>query len=227
MHRFQIALIAILLAFTSISAEDLSDDFRVDVTTTTPEGQLLTQVYFIGDRAIEVNGGATDGVFDLSGMSWWHESAGDVPLAQCEAWAKASVARTQQSLAGEPDGPGKEFTKRLFEPEFSVTQVDENLVLENPYFRFEIAPTNALSGDRATRLYSYNRLNAYRKAMMGQLPPFAELELNDQMNSRGIAPGTLTLRMTTAAGEMELKSEYTYSAVDKEEATRIQSLLCY
>ena len=111
---------------------------------------------------------------------------GVVTLATCEDWANTSLERTRDSLAAEPDGPEKDFALALFEPKFEVEMADGSLVIQNSFIRYEVTASPSLSAAQATRVYSYDRINSYRKAMLGQLPPFQQLEATRVMESKKI-----------------------------------------
>jgi hypothetical protein len=163
---------------------------------------VASEVFFLGRHAVELDEGgqSADAIFDLDAMSWLEVEAGvTVELADAVSWAATTRKRAEADLAEMPAGHQQQFTARFLTPGFAIRDKEGGLLLNNEFMSFDIKGAPAATPEQTQRFLAYDRLSAYRKAMvLGQMPPFPQLAVNDAMAARSLLPREI--KMLMAAG---------------------------
>ena len=206
------------------------EPFKVEIKASADEREAGAVVYFIGRYAVEFVHGSDskpEAIYDLEEMSWRDRSPlGTLRLADCQAWAKASAGRSRASIARTTDPELRRFIELMLDPQFKVTTEEDRVILINDVLMYEIHSTQTLSKANRDRFFSYDTLNAYRKAMVERkLPPTPQLEIDKEMAARKLVPSEIICTITTPNGKLRLKINLQVGPMSAEETGRMESLV--
>jgi hypothetical protein len=119
----------------------------------------------------------------------------------CEDWAKASVERTRKSLASSSDQTFNKFAELLLDPKFVVTSDAESVTLSNDVMTYRASQPMPLDAQQRKMFFTYDRLNAYRKALAERkVPPTPQIAVDDELDKREFAPGVIDFSLKTPNG---------------------------
>lgn len=178
--------------------------------------------YFVGDQAIELTwsgSGKLLASYNLADMSWWEAATGDqFNLATCQDWAQSSVEVTRDSLEQSPDSLNKRYVQSMMEPHFEITDGDRTLTLSNEFYTYEFSGDGSVDPERLKRFLAYDRLKAYRKAMLfREHPPFMQLKIDDLLEERSMFPHLTELSVKTPGVESKSTITMTVQPVTEDE----------
>lgn len=183
------------------------DAFKLHVTLT-KDGvvQYDEPTYFVGDQAIELGwsgSGKLLASYNLADMSWWEGATGNTfDLPSCQDWAQTSMQVTRESLEQTPDSAAKDYVLSMLDPNFEVEASDDSINLSNAFYDFKIQTDGKVAPDRLRRFLNYDRLKAYRKAMLFRdHPPFMQLAIDDVLEKRGMFPLQTIMTVKTEGAE--------------------------
>ncbi|TWT77401.1 hypothetical protein Pla123a_20620 [Posidoniimonas polymericola] len=147
--------------------------------------------------------------FDLKGTRWLDGRSGVwVTLAQCEAWAKQTVAITKQSVADAPANI-RQFVSWTIEPSFEIQDRGAGtLTLTSGVVDYAIAGEQREEG--LSNFFRYAKLNAYKKAMVERkVAPFAELKVIEELERRRLFPVVMSVEIpgVPSAPAFEIRTE--------------------
>ncbi len=195
---------------TAASAPARIGPFKFEITLIAGNDSLQFAAFFRDHYAIEFEPGdetKVAAVYDLVAMSWQEfDPPRKVTMADCESWGKATTEISRKSLSKSSDPELTRFVKSLLDPQFDVTSSEDAITLANDVLTYRISNPMPLDSHQRQRFFAYDRLNAYRKAMTDRkLPPFPQLAVDDELEHRQFAPGTIKLTIATPTGDVDLK----------------------
>ena len=121
-------------------------------------------------------------------------------LLECENWAKQSKEKSRSSKASIPENI-RPFVTWSLDPVFEKAATETTLSMKSGQVDYKIVGEKSDSETGLTNYCRYARLNAYKKAMTErQLPPFAELQVIDEMERRKLMPKTMEIEIPGVAG---------------------------
>jgi len=206
------------------------EPFKLSVSAKAGRDEFVADLHFVDRRAVEYAGGKSIepvAVYDLSAMSWKDMKTGKtITLADCEAWAAASRKRSEDSLTKSGDAKFRSFFQAMLAPNFQVKQDARKLVLSNEHFRYEVRETQEVAAPRRAAIYAYDRLNAYRKAMIERkVPPFAQLSVTNEIAARQLMPSEMKVRITSATGSVNFQVQMKVSPLSVKEREQAQAAI--
>ncbi len=204
--------------------------FKIMATATTPDGSLSGEIYILDYYAIEMDIVSQEAVaiYDFLQKSWQEVSTGEfIRMATCMEWANESANLARESLATSNNEWLNQFTESLLTPNFQVEMADTgSIILHNEFLTYEVIPSTPLDEALLNDLYAYDQLNACRKAMIqGQLPPFAQLAVTEELMDRSLFPAEIIITVTTQDGEVELRTTNVIVEMTESEYALAQSIL--
>jgi hypothetical protein len=200
--------------------------FKCKVQIVVDDKAIPASIFFSSHYAVEFdveNPDRPDVVYDLDAMSWYDFAPPrTIHLKECEAWAQASAERSRKSLAQITDDGLKRFVERTLEPQLEVVQEKDAVTFKNDVFKYRVSAPLTLDATQRKRFFSYDRLNAYRKAMLERkLAPFAQLAVDKELESRGFAPGNIEFTIETPQGAVQVVVKAEIDEISSEEAARV------
>jgi hypothetical protein len=200
--------------------------FKALIEVRAGEERIPVAVYFAEHFAVEFDpedNAQVVAVYDLDRMTWTEFSPPrTVTLNDCEAWARASVQRTEQSLARSTDERLNKFIRLTLDPQFEVAEQDNALLIKNEIFAFSISDPQPVSDQQRAQFFAYDRLNAYRKAIVERkFGPQAQLAVLDELEKRGFVPGSIELQVSTPAGPVKLATTMRVTEMTPDEKKRV------
>lgn len=195
----------------------------------TGEGTFSGEIYFLDYYAIEMipDSQQADAIYNLLTKSWDGMDSEDMRMALCIEWANQVAAQTKEALMESEDELVKRFTESLLTPNFQVEELDSGeLVIQNEFLTYEIVPTSLADESLLNDFYLYDQMNACRKSRLsGQLPPFPQLAVIDELMNRFLFPQEIVFTVRTVRGEVELRATNTIVAMTADEYALAQSIL--
>ncbi len=172
------------------------------------EHSATSQIYFQSHYAVEFNPedpSQPDVIFDLKDKSWRDfDPSQQVSWEECQSWTDSTTEATRKQLAASDNPEGSDMIKHTLDPDFQVSTEGETVVISNPILTYRVSEPMPLDELQQQRFITYDRLNAYRKAMLGKkLPPFPQLAVDDVLEERKIAPGRIEFRIIIPGGEVK------------------------
>ncbi len=211
-----VARAASLSAASKEARVDLPADCTIRMAVEIEKGAepVVCNIYFVGRHVFEFEGDADAelvAVYDLD-KEMWHEvrKSEAVDMAKVRAWLKRSEERTAKSL----ENPGlsaevKRLAKAMLQPDFQVSASGNVLTLKNEFMAYQVTGV-PIAGQGKIGLFAWDRLNAYRKAMLERkLPPHPQLAVTAELEKRRLFPAqmVLTLSVPSGAGVVTVRSE--------------------
>ena len=123
-------------------------------------------------------------------------------MKDCEDWAR-SAAESWKNVAAQPL---KRFVELSLEPNFEVAEGDDELTLSNEIMTYRVSRPIELDEFQLNRFITHKRLRTYREAMGKRMPPFAHLEVIDELARRQFAPGKVERELRTLVGDHQITS---------------------
>ncbi len=211
------------------SAADDSFQLIADVTATAPAGEgaeISIPIFFSSHYAVEfelIDPEMPAAVYDLDAMSWRQFSPPrTITLKNCEVWQKANSESLQETLAKFSDPKLKRFIELTLEPRFETTRDEDTIELKNEAMRYRMSDPIPLDADQRKHFFAYDRLNAYRKAMVDRkLPPAAQLAVDSELERQDFVPGITELTVQTARGEVQMNMKVRVERLNAEETERV------
>jgi hypothetical protein len=129
-------------------------------------------------------------VYDLDSKSWTDfDPPRIVRKTDYEEWFRRSEEKSRKSLASTTDVELKKFASAMLDPKFKESSSQDSITLENDVVKYEFSKPISLSDSQRKRFFEYDRLNAYRKAILERkFPPFAQVAVDDVLESRKFVP---------------------------------------
>lgn len=210
--------------------DETSEPFKLASSVSTAGQQITSTVYFIQNHAVvfeEDDLTRPDVVFDLANDSWQELSSGEVvTLAAAEEWAEDSHTRTRSTLETMADEDLRRFVTFLLDPKFEIVAEGDELSLRSEFLTYEIQSAPTVPKPQRMQLYRYDRLNAYRKAMVDrQLPPFPQLEVTNQLAARDIFPSRMKLEIKSRQGAVVLTTSTESQSLSAEELSAVEAVI--
>lgn len=212
---------------TALPSTSNEPSFKLLLTFKTDGLGGAGEIFFVGARAIELDGDKPLRVYDLKGMSWKDMATGVVvTLASAEQWAQASVEKSRKTLQAEPDEAKRAFLESFMSPKFEVVEKDGKLILSNDVYRYEFLSTEKVPESLRSRFFAYEKLNIYCKAMTTrQMPPFAGLEVSRHLEQRSLLPTKTQLTLTAAGRQSTMSMTTKLEEVTPAENERVLGIL--
>jgi len=164
-----------------------------------------------------------DAVFDLDANCWteldpWRR----VTIRDCEQWANALVEQPRD-VNSTTSRRAARVAESLLEPNFRVFELSsDELSMTSEFFTYFFSKPLELKSDQKASFFDYDRLSAYRKSMMpGQLPPFTQLAITEELRRRQFVPALTRLDAAIAETNVEIVSKVRVSALTDAEEQRI------
>lgn len=204
--------------------------FKIVTTLDTTAGLVTGEVYLLDYYAIELDPVTQEAVvvFDLLQKAWREVSTGEFTrMATCMEWADENADLTRASLATSADEEMKQIVESLLTPNFQVEVSDSGvLTVYNEYLTYEIVPSEPVDEALLYDFYTFDQLNACHKAMVsGQMPPFPQLAVTQELIDRSIFPAEIVLTVTTQGGQAEVRTTNTVVPLTESETAFAQSVL--
>ncbi len=201
------------------------------VPAVTVDGKKLEfAVYFSGRFAVEFDpedSTKVAAVYNLDSKSWREIEKGlTVTSAVCQRWVDASTERTRRSLKQQSDPDLVRFVQASLDPQFQVSDGEGVVVLANDVLTYRLS--DPLTVDEATlrRFLLYDRLNAYRKAMVdGKLPPNAQLAVDAELERRRLLPGKMEMVIKVKGRIVKLDCRNRIENLTSEEKDRVAAAI--
>jgi hypothetical protein len=196
--RLLLLLLAILAVVSRLSAQEYTIDLESG-----DKRIAVIELSIDNDEATAKVGDITER-FDLKSQRWQDaDSKQWVSLAQCEAWAKQSKEKSTKSATSIPEKV-RPFVEWSLSPTFKIDEKDLVITMTSGQVDYTITATKT---DRdLSNYFRYARLNAYKKAMTERkLPPFAELEVLEELERRKLMPTSMEVRIPGVPGAPEFK----------------------
>jgi hypothetical protein len=207
-----------------------SESFKLVTTLHTEQGDVRAEIYFHGTSAVEFED-TVDGkpavIYDLTDGSWRDFSPPRVVTqADYEAWGKASFERTKASAAKAVSVDLRQFIEETLEPKFTVTAEENRLLLAGKILHYDIRTTAAFDKAKRERFYAYDKINAYRKAMIDRkLPPFAQLAVSRELATRDVTPTEMKVEIRTPQQTIRLETKIEVIELSAAEQTRVAAVV--
>ena len=205
-------------------------------TITSPSGDAVTgesAILFSGKYALSTLVDQSDPekpnwssavLYDLERMAWHdNDRKAWIDMASCRAWEKASIEKTRESLASSRDAEVNAFVEAAIDPRFNV-QLNQNgtLTISNSHLTYSIIPDEDFALEQTERYFAYDRLNAFHKALTEkQLPPTAQLEVDNILLQKQVFPKQMNGRMLTRDGYVRFKTEIKSASFQPDDANRV------
>lgn len=216
-----------LLSCLALSLQT-DDAFKLSIELEVPGvGAVKTSLLFISRHAVELDAeNAPSALFDLDNQTWREiDSKTLVKLEEAEQWARNSAEKTRASLDKVQDPEIRRFVESLLEPKFSIEEEGKTLTLKNEFLTYRIPDGEKLNETQSKAFFAYDKLNALRKAYnQRKLPPYPQLAVTKELESRSLLPKTIEFSMKTKAASQNLKISIArgdLSPEDKERASKI------
>ena len=192
----------LLLAMLAVGSRLSAQEYTIDLESGGKRIAVI-ELSIDNDEATAKVGDVTER-FDLKNQRWQHaESKQWVSLAQCEAWARQSKEKSTKSAASIPEKV-RPFVEWSLSPKFKIEAKDSVITLTSGQVDYTITATKTDSD--LTNYFRYARLNAYKKAMTERkLPPFAELEVLEELERRKLMPTSMEVRIPGIPDAPEFK----------------------
>jgi hypothetical protein len=204
---------------------ELTKPFKISMELKTAEKSAEVEVFFVGDSAVEMDPEAMDSaaaIYDLKNLSWYDvEKKKTTTIADCEKWAESSLKRSQLSLRKLEDAQERAFLSALYVPRFTPEMEKDELVLKNDAVEYRIVSTDKHPANQRNRYFAYDRLNAYRKALVNKAPPFAQLEVDKVLQAREVFPTVMSATIKAPYSEIRLDCKMKVVDLTAEEERKI------
>jgi hypothetical protein len=202
------------------------EPFKVDMTVLSGDQEFSATIYFVEHFALEfADGFAAEPTvtYDLRKMTWRDSSTlTTVNLSECEAWAKANAEKSKASLAKVSDPKTRQLAETMYEPSFKITAENGMLTLANDLLKYEIRSVQTIPEAQRNRLFAYDTLNAYRKAMVVQkLPPFPQLAVTKELKARGMVPNEMVFVVTGINSTLRVTVDLQIKPLSLDEQNRV------
>lgn len=189
-YLVSLALLLFALDAQTTSEKNAGMDFFKLIGYVKVQGEEIQfETHFGGDTALEFTTSRErpDAIYDLANDSWICETFKKViALPDCEMWAKKSSELTMESIRKSTDKEAIEFTNSLIKPNFVVELKNEVLTISNSHLTYILSAPINVDPKRKDRFFKYDKLNAYRKAMIQkQVPPFAQIRVDEEVLKTG------------------------------------------
>lgn len=206
------------------------ESFKCDITLAAGEQSFQFTTLFYDRFAVELDPDDHEkvvAVYDLDALSWRDNRLGrTVTIEECESWASASAARSRRSLSQAGDANLQRFIELSLEPTFEVATEGDGIRLSNAILTYRVSNPLPLNARQCKRFFSYDRLNAYRKAMVERkLPPYPQLAVDDALEERGFAPGRIEVVVATPGGDIALTIRIDKADLTEAETNRVAELV--
>ena len=188
----------------------------------------VARVSFYDQIAVEhdpAQGHAIAAVYSLESRLWDEFSRPrTVTLRECEQWASMSRKRSLESIESSTDEAAKRVAEALLRPNFEVSASGESVTLWNDVIKYTLTDPLDLDPTQRRRFFDFDRLNAYRKAMtQGQMGPFAQLAVRNELLKRGFVPGRMEMVMATGKRELTATVSAKISEIDEVELENLKA----
>lgn len=203
-----IAIIVCLSCIAVTNAQEMTP-FKI-VTSMRVNDQVLSfYLYFDSRYAIEFDTQNHDKllvVYDLDSKSWTDfDPQRIVRKEDYEEWNRRTEEKTRQSLASSTDIELKKFVGATLVPRFKITRAGDTIVLANDFFTYDLSKPLALSPSQRKRFFEYDRVSAYRKAMIERkFSPSIQLAVDEELEPRNFIPGAMLMTVKTPKGNIQL-----------------------
>lgn len=209
------------------------------VYSVTGNNEYELESFFVGDRVVEFDDETKKPtvMFDMQKKSWKEfESGKNVTIKDAEAWATASLKRSSERIEQlKKERADLQAALRLieftFDPKFDIQEKDDTLILDSEMMRYEIRNNKAVSDNIRSRIFAYDKLNAYRKAMVQRkLAPLVQLEVDRIMAEKDYFPAELSMTLTVVdekgdENKIALIMKMSFSPLSDEELERVENVL--
>ncbi|MBM4034650.1 MAG: hypothetical protein FJ291_23140 [Planctomycetes bacterium] len=189
---------------------------------------VVAHVYFLGRHVFEFEGDA-DGelvaVYDLDKEMWHEVRKGEaVDMAEVREWLKQSEERTAKSAANpRVSADVKRLTKAMVQPDFEVSASGNSLTLKNEFVTYQVTGV-PIATEGKIALFAWDRLNAYRKAMVERkLPPHSQLAVTGELEKRRLFPAQMVLALSLPSGSASFTMRLEVLPLSAEERAKIKA----
>jgi hypothetical protein len=248
-YRILVATLAIFVAASSCFGQQLTQPvwsnlgdikLKTKVTIQTPNGvkhDSAATIRFSANHAIVMLDGQPPArysdvppftAFDLAKMTWQDsENRVLIDVSSAQAWEKSSIERTKATLSRESDPAVRAFVESMITPNFQIMPTsDGTIIAANSHLRYTVTPYSNVPIDQCHRFFLFDRLNAYQKAMTDrQLPPTAQLAIDDILLRKNIVPRMLAISIKTPSGDVKTESALVFEKFLAEDAAIVKSAL--
>src|SRR5262245_25314255 len=170
-----------------------------------------SELAFFGNHAVEYQEGLDslpDAIYDLEEMSWRDlETREVVHYEDCLSWDRRQRESLRKSLAGTDDSVRKRSIEQSLDPRFRVEPVEGGLLFSIEGLPDRVLSTQTFQEGQQVKLFSFDKLNAYRKAMEnhGLLPSF-QLAIDRELAARSMVPNEMEVTLKTPGGEVKIST---------------------
>lgn len=205
------------------AAEPIGTRFKLSSTLVADGREATFEIYFQGYRAVEfeADGRAPLVVYHLA-RPMWQDRGTNLPVTidEAERLAKEIARRSREAL--QQAAPQRALLESMMEPAFSVSEENGSLVVSNAVMRYTARGTTNVAPDVLDRVFQYDRLNAYRKAVTEQkAPPYPQLALDQELEARKLLPTNLSMVFSIPGRTIALELRNRLLPVSDEEAARV------
>ena len=214
-------------ASVAVAQDGALEPFSMTTSAITVDAEVAQETHFLGRHAVVIEGGAPWLVYDLVSLAWSDRiSEIEVSAERCRQWAQDSAKKTRASAAKPENASVAAFALSLLDPDFDVTMDGDELVLSNEFLDYRVIPAGGMTPARRLAVYAYGRIDACYTAMTrGSLPPFPELALVDELESREIVPARIVFTVDGGGQHRTRTLTYTYSDLPAEDAARLTEMV--
>jgi len=189
-------------------------------------GEIDVTIFFSSHYAVEFDPDDPEEpvvVYDLESLSWRDFSpARTITMKHCEAWQKASADISRKSIAKVMDPTLKKFIEFMLNPRFKTTRDGDTIEMDNDAFTYRMTDPLALSARQRSRFFAYDRLNAYRKAMIERkLPPTAQLAVDGELERQNFVPGIIDVAVRAPNGQINMTMRVRLAQLGPDDAERV------
>ena len=148
-------------------------------------------------------------------------------MEACRQWEKASLKKSEESLAVAQSDDFRSFFEALIKPDFKTAEHGNgDLVISNSRLKYEITPAEKITPSQLDAFLTYDRLNAFHKAMTEPgLPPTPQLAVDDILKKRSVFPKKTTATISSPRGDIKFTNEVTIEPITPEVAAEVKEAI--
>ncbi len=206
------------------------EPFRVDTVYSVSGEAAKSTLFFIDGYVVEFADDLLADprvVFDLENERW--RSLGEtkwITLDQAKQWVEISTQRTMKSISNHGDPEYRKMVLRLLEPNFVIKRNGEELSASNQFVEYSASNQIPLDKTIMQCFLIYDRLSAYRKAMVDQkVPPHSQLAFNKVMAEQNYIPQKIFVQINLPNRTVEMSMKLTVIVLSEVEASKVEAAI--